>query len=124
MTCRQSFAASATAWNANRLTEGGGRRRLAQLVAHFESSIHATTYLGAISVAQCLPMLFLAGTRDRLAAPELLRPLCARLGGRATLCEIPDADHGFHVPKRSGRSDQDVLDELATTVRDWTGNVG
>ena len=38
-----------SAWNANRLTEGGGRRRLAQLVAHFESSIHATTYLGAIS---------------------------------------------------------------------------
>jgi hypothetical protein len=36
-------------WNANRLTESGGRRRLAQLVAHFESSIHASTYLDAVS---------------------------------------------------------------------------
>ncbi len=41
-------------WNANRLTEDGGRRRFAQMVAHFESSIHATAYLDANSgLATC-----------------------------------------------------------------------
>jgi predicted alpha/beta-hydrolase family hydrolase len=67
-----------------------------------------------------LPMLFLQGERDKLAELALLRPICARLGARATLHEIPDADHGFRVPKRSGRSDAQVLDGLAGTVATWT----
>jgi predicted alpha/beta-hydrolase family hydrolase len=66
------------------------------------------------SVAQ--PMLFLQGTRDALADLALLRPVCDRLGPRARLHVIDGADHGFHVPKRSGRSDADVLDELAAEV--------
>jgi predicted alpha/beta-hydrolase family hydrolase len=66
-----------------------------------------------------LPMLFLQGERDKLAELELLRPVCARLGARATLHEIPSADHGFHVPKRSGRTDAEVLDDLARTVAAW-----
>jgi uncharacterized protein len=66
-----------------------------------------------------LPMLFLQGERDQLAGLELLRPICARLGARATLHVIASADHGFHVPKNSGRSDADVLGELAATVATW-----
>jgi predicted alpha/beta-hydrolase family hydrolase len=66
-----------------------------------------------------LPMLFLQGERDTLAELELLRPVCARLGARATLHEIPSADHGFHVLKRSGRTDAGVLDDLARTVAAW-----
>ncbi len=59
-----------------------------------------------------LPMLFLQGTRDQLADLTLLRPLCDRLGKRARLHVIDGADHSFHVPKKSGRTDQDVLNEL------------
>jgi predicted alpha/beta-hydrolase family hydrolase len=70
-----------------------------------------------------LPMLFLQGERDQLALPRLLRPICTRLGARATLHEIPDADHGFHVPKRSGRSDAEVLGELAGAVATWTATL-
>jgi predicted alpha/beta-hydrolase family hydrolase len=66
-----------------------------------------------------LPMLFLQGERDRLAEIDLLRPVCAGLGERAALHLVPDADHGFHVPKRSGRTDDDVLAELAGTVAQW-----
>jgi uncharacterized protein len=66
-----------------------------------------------------LPMLFLQGERDKLAELSLLRPICARLGRRATLHEIAGADHGFHVPKSSGRSDADILDQLARTVATW-----
>jgi uncharacterized protein len=67
-----------------------------------------------------LPMLFLQGERDKLAELELLRPICARLGARATLHVIASADHGFHVPKASGRTDPEVLDALASTVAAWT----
>lgn len=66
-----------------------------------------------------LPMLFLQGTRDALADLDLLRPICTDLGPRATLHEIDGADHGFHVRKRSGRTDDDILDELAGTFADW-----
>src|SRR5436309_5609587 len=65
------------------------------------------------------PMLFLQGTRDALADLSLLRPIVERLGARATLRVIEDADHSFHVLKRSGRTDEQVLDELASAVSDW-----
>ena len=66
-----------------------------------------------------VPMLFLQGTRDTLANLELLSPIVGQLGGRATLRVIEHADHGFHVLKRSGRSDEQVLDELAAAVAEW-----
>jgi len=71
-----------------------------------------------------LPMLFLQGERDKLAELALLRPICARLGARATLHVIPDADHGFHVPKRSGRTDAEVQVDLAQTVATWARSLG
>ena len=64
------------------------------------------THLGAV---EC-PMLFLQGTRDTLAETDLLRQLVVRLGSKATLSLITDADHSFHVPKRSGRTDAQVLE--------------
>ncbi len=67
-----------------------------------------------------VPMLFLQGSRDRLADLELLRPIHAKLGAGAALHVVEDADHGFHVPKRTGRSDADVLVELARATRRWT----
>jgi predicted alpha/beta-hydrolase family hydrolase len=66
-----------------------------------------------------LPMLFLQGERDRLAELDLLRPVCAGLGARATLHVVPSADHGFRVLRSSGRSDADVLAQLAHTVAAW-----
>lgn len=66
------------------------------------------------------PMLFLQGTRDRLAELDLLRPICERLGDRATLFVVQGGDHSFKVPKRSGRSQDEVLDEIADTVSSWT----
>ena len=71
-----------------------------------------------------VPMLFMQGTRDTLAELTLLRPICERLGGRATLHIIEGADHGFHVRKSAGRTDADVLDELADTVQSWAAALG
>jgi hypothetical protein len=70
-----------------------------------------------------LPMLFLQGTRDRLAELTLLRPVCRDLGSRATLRVIEGADHSFHVTKRSARTDTAVLDEIADTVAQWVGRI-
>jgi predicted alpha/beta-hydrolase family hydrolase len=69
------------------------------------------------------PMLFLQGTRDTLAELDLLRPVCERLGERPTLHVVEGADHSFHVLKRSGRTDDEVLDELAATVAAWAAEV-
>ncbi len=72
-----------------------------------------------------LPMLFLQGTRDTLAEPALMRPLCARLqrGRPVRLQVIEGADHSFHVPKKSGRSDEEILEELARMVSEWTSDL-
>jgi hypothetical protein len=64
------------------------------------------------------PMLFVQGTRDTFAREDLLAGVLARLP-RATLHAIPDADHGLHVPKRSGRTDAEVLDEVVGTIVEW-----
>lgn len=66
-----------------------------------------------------VPMLFLQGTRDKLADLEFLRPVCRKLGDRATLQIFEDADHSFHIPKRSGKTDEQIRQELARRVADW-----
>jgi predicted alpha/beta-hydrolase family hydrolase len=65
------------------------------------------------------PMLFVQGTRDELAEPALVRALVARLGERATLATIDQADHAFHVRRASGSDDAHVLDRIADAMRDW-----
>jgi predicted alpha/beta-hydrolase family hydrolase len=65
------------------------------------------------------PMLFLQGTRDKLAELTMLKPVCAELGKRAQLHRIDEADHSFHVPKRTGRSDGEIVTELAAVTRAW-----
>lgn len=66
-----------------------------------------------------LPMLFLQGSNDALADPTLLSALIARLGERATLSVMDGADHSFHVPKKSGRSDSEVRDALLMRLVEW-----
>ncbi len=68
------------------------------------------------------PMLFLQGTRDRLADLDLLRPICEELAG-STLHVVQDADHSFKVLKRTGRTWDEVLGELADVIERWTAEV-
>src|SRR4030095_12795685 len=48
-----------------------------------------------------IPMMFLQGTGDECGSLQLLETLCQRLGARATLKLLQDADHSFHVPART-----------------------
>src|SRR5213595_817017 len=67
-----------------------------------------------------VPMLFLQGTRDDFADLTLLKPLIKRLGQRATLHLVEGGDHSFHVLKRSGRTDADVMGEIADAIAEWS----
>lgn len=70
-----------------------------------------------------IPMLFLQGTRDALASLGELEPVCAALGNRATLKLFAEADHSFHVPRRSGRTDAQVFDEVLDAFAAWVDEV-
>jgi predicted alpha/beta-hydrolase family hydrolase len=63
-----------------------------------------------------VPMLFLQGTRDRLADLGLLERLMERLGTRASLRLVQDADHSFRVP---ARADAVVKGEMMDAVAEW-----
>ena len=66
-----------------------------------------------------VPMLFLQGTRDEFATRELLRGVIDNLGRRATVHLVDDGDHSFKVPKRTGKTEADVIRELAHAVETW-----
>src|SRR5438093_4457377 len=67
-----------------------------------------------------IPMLFLQGDRDEFANLKLLRPVVRRLGERAALHRAVGGDHSFHVLKRSGRTDADVMGEIADAIAEWS----
>lgn len=66
-----------------------------------------------------LPMLFLQGTRDTFAGLDLLGPVIDSLAPRATLHVIEGGDHSFKVLKRSGRTPEEVMDELVEATFSW-----
>ncbi len=68
-----------------------------------------------------VPMLFVQGTRDKLAELQLIEPVVKRLGASASLHLVQEADHSFHVLARSGRNDRDVMREILETLSAWIG---
>jgi predicted alpha/beta-hydrolase family hydrolase len=70
-----------------------------------------------------LPMLFLQGTRDALASLDELKLLCNELGRRATLQLFEDADHSFHVPAKSGRTDAEVMSAMLDAFAAWVDEI-
>ena len=63
------------------------------------------------------PVLFLSGTRDALAEPELLTGVARRIG--ATLCWLETGDHSYKVLKRTRQRSDDIFSELAGYARDF-----
>jgi pimeloyl-ACP methyl ester carboxylesterase len=78
-------------------------------------SIVRAEHLSAIRI----PMLFIQGTRDKLADTALLACVTKSLGRRAAVHLIDHADHAFHVPARSGRTVSDVVSEIAEAFASW-----
>jgi predicted alpha/beta-hydrolase family hydrolase len=70
-----------------------------------------------------IPMLFLQGTRDALAELSELEPVCNALGSRATLKLFAEADHSFHVPARTGRTDAQVRADMLDAFSEWAAHI-
>ena len=68
-----------------------------------------------------VPMLFIQGTRDKLAELSLLEAMIKQLGESASLHLVQQADHSFHVPARSGRNARDAMSEVVSTLSAWIG---
>jgi hypothetical protein len=66
-----------------------------------------------------VPVLCLNGTRDPLCRRDLMDRVVDRLAGPWTMHWLEGADHSFHVLKSSGRSDGDVLNEIADASSAW-----
>jgi predicted alpha/beta-hydrolase family hydrolase len=75
-------------------------------------------HLAAVDV----PMLFLQGTRDEFAQLDLLQRVVRDLGDRATLHLVDEGDHSFKVPKRTGKTEIDVMNELADAFQQWVSH--
>jgi uncharacterized protein len=66
-----------------------------------------------------VPVLCLNGTRDDLCRRDLMEPVLQRVGPSWRMHWLEGADHSFHVLKSSGRTDAQVLDEVADAARAW-----
>jgi predicted alpha/beta-hydrolase family hydrolase len=70
-----------------------------------------------------VPLLFVAGTRDSLSKLELLEPVVRELGSKATLHLIEGGDHSFRVPKRTGKTADDIQREIGQVVVRWLESI-
>jgi predicted alpha/beta-hydrolase family hydrolase len=66
-----------------------------------------------------VPMLFVSGDRDALAELDLLEPVVANLGTRATLHLVAHADHSLKVPAKSGRTADEAEAEALDAIAEW-----
>jgi predicted alpha/beta-hydrolase family hydrolase len=71
-----------------------------------------------------MPVLCVNGTRDALCTPELMERAIAAVRCPWQMRWIEGADHSFHVLKSSGRTDDEVMREIATVSRAWLARVG
>ena len=70
-----------------------------------------------------VPVLCFNGTRDALCTPALMERALERVTTTWQMHWLDTADHSFHVLKRSGRSDADVLEEVASVSAEWIGKL-
>ena len=69
-----------------------------------------------------VPMLFLHGTRDPFAKPELLDKVIAKLGDRATLDDVEGGDHSFRV-RGEKADDREIGASLASLAAPFVRRV-
>jgi uncharacterized protein len=74
-------------------------------------------HLPAIKV----PVVCFNGTRDPFCTPALMDEVLEKVTTTWEMHWVDGADHSFHVPKSSGRTDGQVLDEIADTAMNWVG---
>ena len=76
-------------------------------------------HLPAIKV----PVLCFNGTRDPFCSPNLMEEALKRVTTDWQMEWVEGADHSFHVPKSSGRTDGEVLESIADKVSAWVQSI-
>ncbi len=71
-----------------------------------------------------IPMLFLSGSRDELAAIDLLKQTIEGLRKLATLHLLDTANHSYKILKKTRASTEDVFVEMARSCREWINEKG
>ena len=72
-------------------------------------------HLPAIEV----PVICFNGTRDPFCTPDLMKEVLKKVKTDWTMHWVEGADHSFHVPKSSGRTDAEVLAEIGNATEVW-----
>jgi uncharacterized protein len=70
-----------------------------------------------------VPVICFNGTRDPFCTPSLMEDVLKRVRTGWDMHWVEGADHSFHVPKSSGRTDAQVLDEMGDAVEKWVGRL-
>ncbi|MGQ0537940.1 MAG: alpha/beta hydrolase family protein [Gemmatimonadaceae bacterium] len=70
-----------------------------------------------------VPVLCFNGTRDTMCRRDLMERALERVTTRWQMHWLDGADHGFHVLKRSGKTDAAVLSEIAAAAALWVETV-
>jgi pimeloyl-ACP methyl ester carboxylesterase len=64
-------------------------------------------------------MLFVQGQRDRHCDLPTLRRTLARVGAPVQLHVVDETDHQLHAPKRAGRTQEQVNQEILAALESW-----
>lgn len=70
-----------------------------------------------------VPVLCFNGTRDALCTPELMEKALTTVRTKWDMHWLEGADHSFHVLKSSGRTDAEVLQEVAAATMEWVSGL-
>ena len=71
-----------------------------------------------------MPVLCFNGTRDTFCDPGLMKTALTKVTTRWTMHWVEGAHHGFHVPKKTGRTEGDVMKEIQDETRVWVEGLG
>lgn len=66
-----------------------------------------------------VPVLCINGTRDPFCTPDLMKRALEPVTTPWQMHWLDGADHSFHVPKSSGRTDAQVMTEVADVAQGW-----
>jgi uncharacterized protein len=71
-----------------------------------------------------MPVLAFSGTRDPFCTPALMVSAVETVTAPWDMVWVEGADHSFHVLKSSGRTDAQVMGEMADRSADWVSRLG
>lgn len=69
------------------------------------------------------PVLFVQGSRDRLCDLGVLRSVLPTISAPVSLQVIEEGDHSFKVPKRTGKTERQVWDDIVEMVGSWLAKI-